>query len=399
MLSQSFLPSTAFKEGKSFYDHGWNILHATETELYEYMKLFINHLRSQGIIFSDEDSWIIQIASALLDTIAQARFSLSNEDHNLLETGHHVFNVFYQKPDSTTWELQFANACYLEKIGKNLSDILWITDTELMKIIYTWETIQQFTSAVNNSKGVFTAQFIPMDNIPTNNNGDIPTFIWYRKEFSHPNGGKIQVRVGMNGTGLSEEQKQILEDIYKLTNTFRTKDISSVHYMRTSFEDTICRVKEQVISTLWNSQKWENILTVKMDFIRIILEIANDIIRNSPFPLIIIDNKGCIECISPVYAILVWHSVADILKPGFFSQIYSMMEFNALMEFYKENGHYPYDTEFMINRGKFFVWSEKENNISIPDTIGIIPNLSYFKTHEVNFNTVLPLESIANLLK
>jgi len=64
-----------------------------------------------------------------------------------------------------------------------------------------------------------------MDKIP---GGE--SFVWYKKEFDYLDGGKIQVRVGMNTTGLSNEQKKILVHFYKLTDILRSKDYLGITY-------------------------------------------------------------------------------------------------------------------------------------------------------------------------
>lgn len=64
-----------------------------------------------------------------------------------------------------------------------------------------------------------------MDKIPGGK-----SFVWYKKEFDYLDGGKIQVRVGMNTTGLSDEQKKILVHFYKLTDTLRSREYLGIAY-------------------------------------------------------------------------------------------------------------------------------------------------------------------------
>lgn len=266
-----------------------------------------------------------------------------------------MFNVFYKASDSDTWKLQFANSSYLEKVGANLSDMVQTSESDLMQTLYTKETIEKF-SAAKNPQGGYRAQYVEMDKITVNENENKPAFFWYRKEFDHPDGGKLQVRIGMNGTELLPEHRLDLTDAYTLADILRTEDMNLVHYSSPSYQLLIIRIKNQLSSILEHDAE-QNSLVLPLGWIKMILEIADDIVKNGPFPLTIINEKGVIEHISPAYAAMIGYTVSDILDSGFFDRIYPGVEGAIVKQsiaFYQKNGHYPEDISFLVSRGKKF---------------------------------------------
>lgn len=406
-ISQKFLPSEVIVGGKSFYNHNGKELEATETRLNEYMQWFQLKLQQQGISFTSEELRSIQTASTLIDALAKTRFKrvyADNPSISVLESGHHVFNVFYKAVDSDIWTLQFANSSYMEKIGANLPDKLWMSMTNLMEEIYKPETIEGFTAAARNPKGWYTAQFIEMDKVVVHDEEDIPAFFWYRKEFNHPDGGKIQIRIGMNGTGLSLEQRTELADAYKLADILRTQDIDLVHYSNPSYESLINRIKNELEVVLGDERGNKKQLILPLDWMRMILQIADDIVKNSPFPFTIVDENNIIEQVSPAYAAMVGYRVRDILEPGFFDKIYPGIEGNLVKQSiakYVEQGYYPEDASFIVSRGSAFRSLEEQHHLHSLKSLELIPSpfpvkkmIDGMVVNEgtVRLNTARPLE-------
>lgn len=149
-----------------------------------------------------------------------------------------------------------------------------------------------------------------------------PAFFWYRKEFDHPDGGKIQVRIGMNGTELSPEQKIGLSDSYKLADILRTDDIEQVSYSTIPHALLIERINSEIKNILTKNIHNTAILLPLLKWSRMILDIKDDIVKNSPFPLTIVDNHGKIQDVSTAYSVITGYRVGEILKPGFFNKIY-----------------------------------------------------------------------------
>ncbi len=222
---------------------------------------------------------------------------------------------------------------------------------------YKAETIEQFSALARNSQGGYTAEFIEMDNVPVDSTGAAPAFFWYRKEFNHPDGGKIQVRIGMNGTGLLEKQRIELIELYKLANVLREEYMEYVHYSRPSYEALAIEIKDRLLSILDSGVEPKNDATIALGWMQMVLEIADDIIKNSPLPLTIVNEGGAIEHVSSAYATMVGYTVKDILKPGFFDRIYPGIEgamVRQSIKYYKKNGHYSEGASFVVSRGKTF---------------------------------------------
>ncbi len=239
-----------------------------------------------------------------------------------------------------------------------------------------------------------------MDNIPVDSTDAIPAFFWYRKEFNHPDGGKIQVRIGMNGTGLLEKQKIELTELYKLANVLREEHMEHVHYSRPSYEALVTEIKDRLSCILGVDTESKKETTMTLGWMQMVLEIADDIIKNSPLPLTIVDRDGVIEHVSPAYAAIVGYTVNDILKPGFFDRIYPGIEGSMVkqsIQFYKENGHYPKGASFVVSRGKTFRPLEERKGIHTAKSIELIPSPYLFDEGTVRLNTARPLEPIDGL--
>jgi len=394
-ISEGLLPQEAITNGEIFRGRLGKNLYTTETNFHDYISSFQVKLVEEGIDFSDDDFHSVQMSAALIDALARTRIN-STSDLKVLEHGQHAFNIFYKAPDSKEWKLQFANSVYLENFGANLSDKIGTPATELMKEPYTTETIEKFT----NEPG-YTSKFIKMDRLPANDEGDKPAYFWYKKSFNHPNGGQIEVRIGMDGTGLSEEQRTTLTNIYKFTDKVRSEYIDIVHYAQPSSDSLIVRLKGQISSILEHNSGTENTLATELSWLLMFLEMANDIIKNSPFPLTIVDKEGTIKRISPAYAAMVGYTVDEIIKPNFFNKIYPGIEGDLVrksIEFYAKNGHYPEDASFIVSRGKEFYGLEKQNNLPSLGSLELNPSPYTFAEGTIRLNTVRPHESITHLL-
>lgn len=335
------------------------------------------------------------MSAALIDALARTRITKTS-GLNVLEHNQHAFNIFYRTSGSEEWKLQFANSVYLANFGANLSEKLETPASKLMSEVYTPETIEGFT----NESG-YTSKFIEMDKLPVNDDGDKPAFFWYKKQFNHPHGGQIEVRIGMNGTGLSEEQRMMLTNIYNFTDTVRSEYIDLVHYAQPSSDALIVRLKGQISSIFEHNSAKDNTLAIELSWLLMFLEMANDIIKNSPFPLTIVDKQGSIKRVSPAYAAMVGYTVDEIIKPGFFNKIYPGIEGDLVresIEFYTKNGYYPEDASFIVNRGKEFYGLEKQNNLPSLGSLELIPSPYTFDGGTIRLNTARPHESIAHLL-
>lgn len=321
-LSQKFLPQEALVNEQSFYSRNNTEIDAIETDLYTYMQSLQAYLVGSGFLLSDQEFRSIQTATALIDALTKVR--PEQFERELAESHHHAFNVFYKPKDSNDWKLQFANATYLNNIGAGLSQKIQSSEFDLMQHLYLPETIERFNIAANNPQGGYTAQYVEMDKVTVDedNKEDKPAFFWYRKEFNHPDGGKIQIRIGMNGTGFVPEQKREIMGLYTVADALRTKWLNYAHYSNPSYEAFIARIKADVMSIIKGDAEKDDTLLMSLAWLQMILEIADDIVKNSPFPLVIVDGKGAIEHISPAYATMVGYTVNDILNEGFFDKIY-----------------------------------------------------------------------------
>lgn len=269
-----------------------------------------------------------------------------------------------------------------------------------MQDLYTPETIESFTTAAKASQGGYTAQFIEMDKVTSNEHDEKPAFFWYRKEFNHPDGGKIQVRIGMNGTGLSQDQKDELSDAYKLADILRRENLDEVYYSKYPHALLIDRIKEQLSFILESNTDEEKKFIVPLGWMQMVLEIADDIVKNSPFPLTIVDGAGVIEQISPAYSAMIGYTVKDILNPGFFDKIYPGVEGKMVREsiaFYVKNGYYPESASFLVSRGNTFSHIAEHNGFRPLKTLELIPFPYPFASGTVRLNTARPLESIPGM--
>ncbi|MDD2891442.1 MAG: PAS domain S-box protein [Candidatus Gracilibacteria bacterium] len=394
-IFEGLLPQEAITEGESFRGGFGKSFYTTETNFHGYISSFQEKLVEEGISFSDDDFESIQMSAALIDALARTRITKTS-GLNVLEHNQHAFNIFYRTSGSEEWKLQFANSVYLANFGANLSEKLETPASKLMSEVYTPETIEGFT----NESG-YTSKFIEMDKLPVNDDGDKPAFFWYKKQFNHPHGGQIEVRIGMNGTGLSEEQRMMLTNIYNFTDTVRSEYIDLVHYAQPSSDALIVRLKGQISSIFEHNSAKDNTLAIELSWLLMFLEMANDIIKNSPFPLTIVDKQGSIKRVSPAYAAMVGYTVDEIIKPGFFNKIYPGIEGDLVresIEFYTKNGYYPEDASFIVNRGKEFYGLEKQNNLPSLGSLELIPSPYTFDGGTIRLNTARPHESIAHLL-
>lgn len=393
-FSQRFLPADTLVDTGHSCIHNENSLDVIETRLNEYMNEFLPSLASQGFPLSVEETHSLKTASALIDALAKTRFDESDPDFPVLDPHHHAFNVFYQAPESQEWNLQFANSAYLAVLGKNLSDITQATETDLMPRLYTPRTMEKYNAVARYSEDGYRAQFIEMDNADLGEGEDTPAFFWYRKEFDHPNGGKIQVRIGMNGTGLSPEQQAELTRTYELTDMLRDQDLSSVYHSKYPCDLLMSRTQEKIDAILENGTDKERKLLMPLKWMNMVLAIADDIVKNSPFPLTIVGKQGAIEQISPAYAVMVGHTVDKILMPGFLWDIYRNMDKKILDQseaYLAKNGRYPTGVLYEVFRGDDFCQVEEEMGIVMPRHTEIIPS-PYLATDGciVRLNSAVP---------
>lgn len=221
-----------------------------------------------------------------------------------------------------------------------------------MQEIYSTETINAFTK-----ESGYTSKFIEMDKLLPDDNGDKPAYYWYKKQFHHPNGGKIEIRVGMDGTGLSDEQKEILTKMYDFIDMVRAEYPELVYHSEYPSQNLILRLRNQISAILKNNLPTEEHVANELSWILLFLEIAQDITKNSPLPFTIIDDKDVIKTISPAYAAMVGYTINDILKPGFLGKIYPGIEgdvLNESMKFYKEHGYFLEGVSLTVIRGEDF---------------------------------------------
>lgn len=272
------------------------------------------------IYFTDEEKRSLQIGSALIDVLTKTSFDTENISFPTLARGQHVFNVSYAKNPGEESIIQFANAPYLEHIGMNIKELLNTSRAAIEKILYTEETIRNFTLAAQKTHG-YTSRYIEMDNVPLLDGESRPAYYWYRKEFSHPEGGILQVRLGMNGTGLTLSQREELSGLVVLTNTLRSKDsIENVYYTNPSYKSTIDKIVAEIHTIQEKKYSDSEEVLRSLSWMKLILEVADDIMRNSPFPITILDGKGVIEQISPAYSAAIGRDVNSIMHgPSIYS--------------------------------------------------------------------------------
>lgn len=246
-----------------------------------------------------------------------------------------------------------------------------------MKEIYTPWTIDQFNIAAQNHSGWYNAQYIKMDN---NEKGIQPAYFWYRKAFPDMNGGFFEIRIGMNGTNLSEDQQSKLIKIYNLSEKLRETNNPILESPYISYSDSISRIRGEISTICNNTVHERSIAATSLHWMEAILRIANDIVRNSPIPLTMFNGKWELEKISVAYTTTVGYKVNEIIKPDFLK--------NLIMEHREE----PFTEEdpFKLIRGDHFVSEEGENKI--PWTIELIP--SFYKAPDKSFvriNTAKPV--------
>lgn len=109
----------------------------------------------------------------------------------------------------------------------------------------------------------------------------------------------------MNGTGLSSEQQEELAKAYELTDKLRDRDLSSVYYSKHPSSLLMSRTQQKIDALLVSGTEEEKKLVTPLGWMNMVLSIADDIVKNSPFPLTIVGTQGTIEQISPAYAAIV----------------------------------------------------------------------------------------------
>jgi hypothetical protein len=390
-INQYFVPEEATKTtGHIYSNRSGSPIDVIETSLYEYMQKAQAYLVSQGFVFTDDEFRSIQTSSVLFDALTKTQYEWDSNFFPKIAAWHAVFNVFYKEPGSDTFTLQFANTAYLDKVGKDLSEIVNVSENDLMSLIYRPQTIASFQQA---AKKWYTAQFIEMDNIHLTKDEDVPAFFWFRKEYQCPhNRWTLQVRIGMNGTGLTVAQKEKLTDLYKLTDFLRTHFMNQVSYSNPSPDALIDRIHARLLSVLNDD------LTTSLSLMHMSLTLAKEIVINSPLPLTIINKQGAIECISPAYAATVGYTVKRILEPNFFDRIYPGIEGRLVKESiaaYQKNWFYPEASSFSLTRGNMFHKIEAKESIAPMTWLQFIPNLYTFDDGVVRANTVLPAAGLS----
>lgn len=204
----------------------------------------------------------------------------------------------------------------------------------------------------------------------------------------------------MNATGLSQEQKTELSDAYRLADILRQERLAEVYYSKFPHMFLIDRIRERLSSLLQDEKEEEQRFVVPLGWIRMILEIAEDIVKNSPFPLTVVDNTGVIEQISPTYSAMVGYRVKDILNPGFFDRIYPGTERKLVdksIDIYLKNGSYPDDVSFAVSRGNAFTHMAEQHKLRFPKSLELIPFPYPFATGTVRLNSGRPFEAIPGM--
>jgi hypothetical protein len=131
----------------------------------------------------------------------------------------------------------------------------------------------------------------------------------------------------MNGTGFSTKQRTGLVDLYKLADKIREYKPGLVHYTKFRYEELVYRMKDRIVSIISDNTTDEDDVDFNtLTWVCMVLEIYDDIIKNSPLPITVIGNDREVQEISTAYAIIVGHKVETILNPDFVKVLYPGIE-------------------------------------------------------------------------
>lgn len=168
-----------------------------------------------------------------------------------------------------------------------------------MHKLYTPATIADFKMVQE-----YTARYITMDKIP-----GAPTYVWHKQQFTGSDGQTSEIRIGMNTSGLSPAQKNLLDQFYQLTDKLRTPDFIDIsYYDNPSSELLLEKIKDKTYRLLNTTDP----LKQQFHWLEMLLNMASEIIRNSPLPITIADQDGNIRNISPAYAAGTGYTIAQI---------------------------------------------------------------------------------------
>lgn len=112
------IPSEGMVIPASFYDKQSRLLVSMETHLQKYTKDLQCMLEEDNIMeFDAREKRALQVAAAIIDAATKISFNRENPGHPSLSSEHtHLLNLFARDSESAEWNLQFANASYVEHL-------------------------------------------------------------------------------------------------------------------------------------------------------------------------------------------------------------------------------------------------------------------------------------------
>ncbi|NDK19626.1 hypothetical protein GW819_02180 [Candidatus Gracilibacteria bacterium] len=294
---------SVFTEDREFYDfYNKNLVkyRSCETHLYDFMSRLDQKIMAGGIDLSPEVMNSMKTMASLFDACTAIPY-LSREESEIIGEGYPAFVVYHKEKNTNDFLLAFANAAYLKesRIG-SLSDIRGLPEPSIMNKIYTSNNVYDFRKAARNMNGGYNAKFIEMDRM---DNGQKKAYFWYLREFTHPDGSTIQIRIGMNVSSLSEEQRDELKEVYNATEEMNKQKIAKKHLSPVSYENITGEIQRKIDLILRSTNPNKTTMVPSLRWIKMLFEIANGIM-NSSVPLVTIDDRNKVEQMNLSYSII-----------------------------------------------------------------------------------------------
>ncbi|MDD2892091.1 MAG: hypothetical protein PHQ95_03940 [Candidatus Gracilibacteria bacterium] len=292
-----------FTADQTFFDHHNKELikyTSCETKLYEFMSRLDQKIMAGGMDLGEEITSSIKTMASLFDACTAIPY-FSREESEIIEEGYPAFVVYHKERGANNFLLSFANAAYLKESNiKRLSDIRGLSEPEIMNKIYTPDSIDDFRRAARNADKGYNAKLINIDRL---NDGKKRAYFWYLKEFAHPDGSTIQIRIGMNVSSLSKEQREELKHIYNTTKELHDQEIVKKFISPVSYENVIGEVQRKIDILLRSTSINRTSLVPILKWVKMLFEIANGIMK-SPVPFVIVNDDKKVEQMNLPYSII-----------------------------------------------------------------------------------------------
>ncbi len=182
----------------------------------------------------------------------------------------------------------------------------------------------------------------------------------------------ILVSVRQNVSQLTQNAIMTHQYILKMWDRYLyTEDNHDSYLSPEWFED----LRQNLISILSQSEdKWPH--SPWVHWVNFFVSMALSILKQSPLPFIMMDEKGEIVAISSLYSYLLGYKVRTILEKDFsraFSPSSWGNSYEELVRYRKSHGHFPNGTTLSIERWQDFSFYKNSRHSKPPSFLNAIP--------------------------